>query len=172
LTADEIERLDAGSWFSPDFAGERVPILDEVLAWAHGRAGLVIELKLGPIWYPDIEAALVSLLDHRRAQAEVLVISFDHFAVRRMKQLDPSVRTAVMYAGRPLDPVGLARAAGADAVRPDHYTLTAEDVSVCHAAGSAVIPWTVNDAASVRRMVDLGVDGMSSSYPELIEPFR
>jgi glycerophosphoryl diester phosphodiesterase len=91
---------------------------------------------------PDIEAALVSLLDHRRSQAEVLVTSFDHFAVRRVKQLDPSVRTAVMYAGRPLDPVGLARAAGADAVRPDHYTLTAEDVSVCHAAGPAVIPWT------------------------------
>jgi glycerophosphoryl diester phosphodiesterase len=168
LTVDEIRRLDAGSWFGPDFAGEPVPLLDEVLAWARGRAGLVIELKLGPVWYAGIEQALVTALERQAAEAEVLVISFDHFAVRRVKQLAPAVKTAIMYAGRPLDPVGMARAAGADAVRPDQYTVTGEDVAACHAAGLAVIPWTVNDAASMRRMVELGVDGMSSNYPELL----
>jgi len=102
----------------------------------------------------------------------VLVISFDHFAVRRVKQLDSRVKTAIMYGGRPLDAVAMARAAGADAVRPSHETLTAQDVAACHAAGLAVIPWTVNDEASMRRMIELGVDGMSSNYPELLSRLR
>jgi glycerophosphoryl diester phosphodiesterase len=168
LTADEIGRLDAGSWFSPDFAGERVPMLDEVLDWARGRVGLVIELKLGPVWYPGIEGVLVETLRRHDATAEVLVISNDHHAVRRVKQLDASVKTAIMYGGRMLDPVGMAQAADVEAVRPGHFMLLPEDVAVCHAAGLAVIPWTVNDAASMRRVVSMGVDGMSSNYPELL----
>jgi len=110
---------------------------DDVLTWARGRAGLVIELKLGPIWYPGIEDALLTTVQQHEAEAEVLVISFDHFAVQRVKQLDSRMKTAIMYGGRPLDAVAMARAAGADAVRPSHDTLTAQDVAVCHAAGLA-----------------------------------
>jgi glycerophosphoryl diester phosphodiesterase len=168
MTAAEIRRLDAGSWYAPEFAGERVPLLGEVLDWARGRASPVIELKLGPIWYEGIEEKLVGTLRDRDAVAEVLVISNDHFAVRRVKELEAAVSTAILYGGRPIDPVGMARAALADAVRPSHWHLTREDVIACHDAGLAVIPWTVNDEASMRRVVGLGVDGMSSNYPELL----
>src|SRR5439155_8742322 len=81
MNADEIQRLDAGSWFDPRFAGERVPLLGAVLDWAWGKVGLVIELKLGPVWYPGIEEALVATLREHNAVAEVLVISSDHHAV-------------------------------------------------------------------------------------------
>ncbi len=118
LSATEIRRLDAGSWFGSAFAGEPVPMLDEILEWRHGRVGLVIELKLGPVWYPGIEEGLVRLLRQHGAEAEVLVISFDHFAARRVKVLAPAVKTAVMYGGRPIDAVAMARAAHADAVYP------------------------------------------------------
>jgi glycerophosphoryl diester phosphodiesterase len=168
MRAAEIQALDAGSWFSPEFAEERVPLLDEVLDWARGRVGLVIELKLGPVWYPGIEEVLVATLQQHQATREVLVISNDHHAVHRVKQLDASVPIAIMYGGRLLDPVGMARAAGADAVRPSHWMVTAEDVAICHEAGLAVIPWTVNNAESMRRVVSLGVDAMSSDYPELL----
>lgn len=169
MSAAEIRRLDAGSWFGSAFAGEPVPLLDETLEWLHGRVGLVIELKLGPVWYAGIEEALVAQFQQHRAEAEVLVISFDHFAVRRGKELAPAVKTAVMYGGRPIDPVAMARAAGADAVRPGHDTLTADDVAACHEGGLAVIPWTVNDDSSMRRMIQLGVDGMSTNYPDLLD---
>src|SRR5215471_15400951 len=49
MSTAEIRRLDAGSWFGCAFAGEPVPMLSEVLQWMHGRVGLVIELKLGPV---------------------------------------------------------------------------------------------------------------------------
>ncbi len=116
LSAADIRRLDAGSWFSAEFAGEPLPLLDEVLEWAHGRVGLVIELKLGPVWYPGIEEALVTLLRQHGAEAEVLAISFDHIAVRRVKQVAPAVKTAVMYGGRLIDPVAVARSAAPDAL--------------------------------------------------------
>jgi glycerophosphoryl diester phosphodiesterase len=168
LTAEEIQRLDAGTWFGPEFAGERVPLLGEVLDWARGRVGLVIELKLGPVWYPGIEEALVSTLREHQATDDVLVISNDHVAVWRVKQLEPAVKTAIMYGGRLLDTVAAARAAGADAVRPSHWMIVADDVAACHAAGLAVIPWTVNREEDMRRVVGLSVDGMSSNYPELL----
>ena len=169
MTAAEIRRLDAGSWYGPAFAGERVPLLGEVLDWARGRANLVIELKLGPVWYDGIEERLVAVLREHGATADVLVISADHPAVRQVKELEPTVKTAIMYGGRLIDPVGTARGAGADGVRPAHWSLTAADVEALHAAGLAVIPWTVNDEPSMRRMVALAVDGMSSNYPELLE---
>ena len=168
LTADEICCHDAGRWYGAAFAGERVPLLGEVLDWARGRAHPVIELKWGSAWQPGIEAVLVADLRAHDAVGEVLVISSDHHAVRQVKALAPAVATAIMYGGRPVDPVAMARAAGADAVRPGHWLVTAEDIALLHAAGLAVIPWTVNDEASMRRMVGLGVDGFSSNYPDLL----
>lgn len=69
-------------------------------------------------------------LRRRHAAAEVLVISLDHFVVGRVKQLDSAIRTAIMYGGRPVDPVSMATAAGADA--QGARTGTRPPVQSCH----------------------------------------
>src|SRR5918911_3997990 len=62
-TLAELEALDAGSWFGADYAGQRIPTLDEVLTWARRRDTIVdIEIKNAPVYYPGIEAAVVEAL--------------------------------------------------------------------------------------------------------------
>src|SRR5438105_301115 len=96
-TLAELEQLDAGN-------GQRIPTLGEVLDWA-GRMNSVvdIEIKNAPLYYPGIEQAVVSALDRSQMTEQVIVISFDHSAVQRVKSLDSRVVTGVLYACRLTD---------------------------------------------------------------------
>ena len=74
----ELKALDAGSWFGPQYAGERIPTLDEVLRWARQRNAIVdIEIKNAPVYYAGIEAAVVEALDRYGMTEQVIVISFE-----------------------------------------------------------------------------------------------
>jgi len=164
-TLAQLRGLDAGSWFDPSFAGERIPTLREVLQWAHGRTKVVIEIKQGPIFYPNVEQLLVAELDAAGMRGDVLVISFDHQSVRRVKELAPDIVTGVLYAGRMIDPVPLAKAANADALLPYWALLTKEEVDAAHAAGLMVSPWG-GPEQDYCIILATGVDAVASDFPD------
>src|SRR5581483_832306 len=94
-TLAELKQLDAGD-------GQQIPTLDEVLDWARSRGAVVdIEIKNAPMFYDGIEAAVVSSLARTGMTQQVIVISFDHVAVQRVKALEPRLVTGVLYVGRP-----------------------------------------------------------------------
>src|ERR1700716_3247045 len=166
----ELKLLDAGAWFGPGYAGQRIPTLEEVLAWAHSRGTIVdIEIKNGPIFYRGIEEAVVKALDDSHMTEQVIVISFDHAAVQRVKSLDTRIATGVLYSGRPVDAgVGLARQANADALLPHWAYVTSADVQVAHNAGLAVAPWATSDPAILRHLIDAGVDAIGTNHPDVL----
>ncbi|MCK6528125.1 glycerophosphodiester phosphodiesterase [Myxococcota bacterium] len=168
-TLPELRALDAGSWFGDAYAGERIPTFEEVLDWAASQGVLLdVEIKSGPVVYPGIGAAVVEALSRHGMTERALVISFDHVAVQRVKALDDRVATGVLYAGRPVDPVALARAAGADALLPHWAFVREEDVRSAHAAGLAVAPWVSSDPHVLRRLISLGVDGIGTNHPDVL----
>jgi len=170
LSVAELRRLDAGSWFGAEYAGERVPLLDEVLEWAGTRGVVVdIEIKNAPLYYDGIEAAVVAAIQGADMTSEVIVISFDHRCVSRVRELDSSIATGVLYAARPADGgVSMARLVGADAVLPQWAYVTREDVSLAHAADLAVLPWATSDADVLRRLVEAGADGIATNHPDVL----
>jgi glycerophosphoryl diester phosphodiesterase len=87
LTVEELRRLDAGAWFDARFAGERIPTLAELLAWAHDRVSLAIEIKNGPIYYPGIAGKVIRLLREHDMIDQAILISFDHFVMREAKMI-------------------------------------------------------------------------------------
>ena len=163
---EEIQRLDAGAWFDPSFAGERVPTLDQVLELVAGRCDVAVEIKNGPIFYPGIEEAVLRTLERRRALGRSIVISFDHPSVLRFKELAPQSRTGVLFVGRPVDPAQLAKEARADTLMPLWTDVTPELISSAHQAGLGVIPWTVDDPEAMRRVAGMGVDGIVTNCPD------
>lgn len=165
-TLAELERLDAGRWFDPRFAGQRLPALDEVLAWAAGRTRLAIEIKNAPIFYAGIEEKIVRLLEQHGMREHALVISFDHHALRRVRDLDPDLITGAIYACRPAEPLQLASAAGAQVLEPHWAFVTPEDVAAAHAAGLWVSTWTVDEPDAFRRLIAWGVDGIATNHPD------
>ena len=163
---EEIQRLEAGAWFDPSFAGERVPTLDQVLELVAGRCDVAVEIKNGPIFYPGIEEAVLRTLERRRALGRSIVISFDHPSVLRFKELAPQSRTGVLFVGRPADPAQLAKEARAEALMPLWTDVTPELISSAHRAGLGVIPWTVDDPEAMRRVAGMGVDGIVTNCPD------
>lgn len=171
-TLAELRALDAGAWFGPAFAGEQIPTLADVLDWARGRTRVVVELKQGPVYDERLEERVVANVRDAGMASDVLVISFDHTAVRRVADLAPDLLTGALYAARPLDPLLVAWGAGAAVLLPHWSFATADQVAMAHDAGLSIAPWTVDDAEVAERLFALGVDALSSNYPERLVAAR
>jgi glycerophosphoryl diester phosphodiesterase len=172
------------SWlflFATAYAGEvgaEVGKTDEQRERA-GHVTFDIELKRVP-YHPetigdDFDGEAPGLLEQRVIEAalpfvdleRVRVRSFDHRAVRAIRRLEPRLSVAVLVAETaPVDPAALAKSAGADTYCPDYRFLDAAQVRACHAAGVRVVPWTVNEEADWLRLLDSGVDGLATDFPD------
>lgn len=114
------------------------------------------------------EQAVLDVIDQfPLARERVTVRSFDHRSVRCLRQAAPELTGAVLLPETcPLDPVALTTGANATIYAPDHRFLTADQVRQLHEAKLRVIPWTVNQRADWRRLLDLDVDGLTTDYPD------
>jgi glycerophosphoryl diester phosphodiesterase len=138
LDLADIKRLDAGAWFGPAFKGTRIPALEEALATARSnKMGLLIEIKERQ--RPDIMIeCLARLLTTENALDDILVISFDHVSLLRLKNRLPAIRTELITHARHVDPVAMAERAGAASVAIEWNMFDANDAIALHAAGIAV----------------------------------
>lgn len=166
LTLDEVRRADAGRWKGPQFAGERVPTLRELLRELSPSLLLFLELKAGSLHYPGIEDELLRVLQEEGALGRTQVSSFDHQALHRLHQLAPDLSLGMLYTCNLMDPVGLAQAVGAGALHPAFLWVTPDLVVRAHAAGLQVIAWTVNEPGFIQQMKAYGVDGIISDFPD------
>ena len=94
---------------------------------------------------------------------QVMVISFNHEALRRVKERASDLATGALYVTRVADPVGLAREIGANAIMPLCHTVTAKDVALCHDAGLAVNAW--GSDADYAALISAGVDCVNADQP-------
>ena len=160
-TLEELRGLDAG-------AGERIPVLEEVLDLARDRVGVAIEIKSLPILYPGIEAKLVETLRAARMTTECAVICFDHRVVRRLHDLEPELVLGVLIAGRPLLLPELLEYAGASVYSPHWSYCDVETVTEVHECGAVVGVWTVDDDATLNACLAMGVDAVYTNRPREI----
>jgi glycerophosphoryl diester phosphodiesterase len=164
----ELMRLDAGRWFGEGFAGQRIPRLAEVLDRFAGRVPLALEIKAGSTFFPGIEEKVVSALRERAAIDQTAVASFDHYALRRLKEIEPTIRTAALLVGRPVSLSALAGPAKADGLALEASFVTKTEVEACRAAGLHIVVWVVNDPVQMRHFIGLGVDGIITDRPDLL----
>jgi glycerophosphoryl diester phosphodiesterase len=168
FTLAELRRLDAGSWFSTEFAGERIPTLAEVLDFLRDRdLGLLLEAKS-----PEPGAAgqiADELLRNRWILRDRLVVqSFDDDFVREFRSVFP--RATLGLLGAPADVEPWVRIV--DQINPHHVELQQSYVDSIHNAGLSVNPWTVDEPADIARMIDLGVDGIITNTPDRVVTAR
>jgi len=164
LTLAEIGRLDAGTWKGPEFAGERVPTLAEVVEAVPAPVRVFVELK-DPSRYPGIEAEVVGLVRERGVGDRVELSSFDHASLARVRSIAPEVRLGFLYSRHP-DPIPAARALRAASLHAAFRHLASRVVDDAHRAGLAVYAWTLNEPADIAAARAMGVDGIFSDRPE------
>lgn len=168
----DLRKLDAGSWFSPLFMGERVPLLSEALAALEGRAYLNIELKPmqddDPSTIQDIRD-LVALVHHVGIGQFMAFASFDHRTLALVKSIDTTLHTvAINVPGDKRMPSEVVRACGADAYGCSLQELTHARANDARAHGLPVGVYTVNTEEDLRKALSYGIQAVVSNYPERI----
>jgi glycerophosphoryl diester phosphodiesterase len=174
-TFDELQR------FSIAGTSERIICLDEALALIDGSVQLNIEVKLD-IGYPDIDNALLAALANYPHQDKVLVSSFDHDLLRRIRAKSPDLPIAILMKGRRLivdyyarqfgigifrfDIAQYAKEMGAHIWHPKYAHVHREAIVAAKQAGLEVNLWTLNDECSWQTAIELGVDGIVTDDPQ------
>ena len=176
-TAAEIKTLDAGRWFSHQFTGTTVPLLSEALDLIQKGSVCLIERKSGD------SSACVRLLRDKGLVNHVVVQSFDWKYLRSFHEQEPSqilgaLGPATLLAnGR--KPVGISRRLNQRWLEQAQktgariivwsYRVSRESVRQAHQRGFKVWNYTINDARTARRLLDIGVDGIITNDTKLIK---
>lgn len=167
LTLDEIRTRDAGAWYHKDFKGEKIPTLEELLELTQGTDTVVnLELKNGAVLYPEIERKLIETVRKYKMSEQVVISSFNHYSLFECKKIAPEIRTGILYGEGLYEPWAYAKTVKADALHAFHMAVRPEFVSAAAAAGIVYHPFTVNDKALMSKMIEAGVAGIITDYPD------
>ncbi len=162
LRYEEVRRLDAGSWFGPDHAGEPVPTLEQALdALRPTGVGLLLEIK-NPSSQRHLVPRVAEVLRAFSPGVAVAVQSFDAHALRAFGRLMPDVPRGLLVRSAPRNP---ALEAWVSAVNPWHGAVSSAYVRRAQLAGLETYVWTANSRAAIRRAADAGVEGIITDRP-------
>lgn len=183
-TLAEIKQLDAGSWFNekypesanPNYEGLQVPTLEEVFKKFGKNARYYIETK-SPETYPGMEKELLRLIDKYDINKKSLLIqSFSPQSLKIMNELDPSVKLVQLisyknYAVITDDEIAAIKEY-AMGVGPNHTYLNEEYVQKVVNSGLELHPYTVNDKDRMKQLIDWGVTGMFTNFPDKLHEVK
>jgi glycerophosphoryl diester phosphodiesterase len=165
---NELSRLDAGSKFGEQFAGEPIPTLRQVLEEMGSRLLVNIELTNYAKPWDALPANVISLVTELGMEKRVLFSSFNPIALRRVKRLAPDIPAGLLLL--PQEPVWvrwlLRKTIHHEALHP-HERLVANEAVVAseHAENRMVNVWTVNDEKRMAELISFGVDGLITDFP-------
>lgn len=171
-TAEQLRRLDVGSFKDASFAGERIPFLREIVETVPADKKLFVEIKCGPEVLPALERILVE--SGKRSQ--IVIIGFGLETVTASKRLMPDIPTYWLVGTKkdeqteawiPHDKtlVDQTAAAGLDGLDVHYAGVTKEFAQSVRDAGLGLYVWTVNDSAEAARLTRIGVDGITTDRP-------
>lgn len=165
ITWEELQKLDAGSFFSEEFAGTRIPSLEEVIQMCKGKIKLNIEIKNNG-HSPELESETARIILDNDFADECVITSLSYESLEKVKEAAPELKTGYILA------VGVG----------DYYELPASDffsvettfitpnmVKAIHNRGKEVHAWTVDTEDDATRMIEAGVDNIITGNPPLIQ---
>jgi glycerophosphoryl diester phosphodiesterase len=169
LTLAQIRKLDAGSWFGSTYRGQRVPTLGETLRTMDGKGlDMLLEVK-SPSLYPGIGKRVAAELRAHPGWLDsdrVIVQSFDWPFIRAFHGRLPQAPTGLL--GTPSTSGLRAASTYAGYINPRYGDVTAGYVASVHKRGMKIFPWTVNDSATMRRIIRTGADGIITNKPDTL----
>jgi glycerophosphoryl diester phosphodiesterase len=165
MTLAELQRLDAGTWFGSEYAGERIPTLEDLLVFSKKNdVVFYLELKPGGSW--GGEHALIGALRESGEIPRAVVISFDASVVLNLRKIEPTLMTGLLYDGQVENPLDKAVEVGARQLLVRGDLVTPVLLTEAKKKDLQVVCWTVNHPAHMRLLMAAGVHGIMSDYPD------
>ncbi len=187
FTLTAIRQLDFGSWFNQQdpfgqiaagnvsaadlesFVGEPAPTLAEALAFTlehHWRVNVEIKDLSDTDSDFDVVERVAALIEEMGMIDRVLVSSFNHRYLERVKVANPWLATAVLTRESPSNPSNLLQRLKARAYHPQVQAVEAETIANLRTKGFEVNVWTVNETGKMGRLIDNGVSGIITDFPQ------
>lgn len=183
-TLEEIKELDAGSWFNekypekanPEYEGLKVPTLEEVFQTFGKNGNYYIETK-SPEVYPGMEEKLAKLVDEYGIDKDTLLVqSFSSASLLKMNKIDPSIKLVqLMWYTSPAaisDAEVEAIKQYAVGIGPNSAMIDKEYVQKTVQNGLEIHPYTVNEKEEMQKLIDWGVTGMFTNFPDLLNEVK
>lgn len=184
LSFDELQRYDVGrirpgSEYAQRFPrqkpvdGTRIPRLSDLFGKSGNRVRFNIETKIAAEAPSDtlppesFARALIAEIRKAGVERRSTIQSFDWRTLKVVEREAPEIATSYLTDRNNSDPEKV-HAAGGRIWSPDFQQLDSTKAAAARRLGLKVIPWTVNDPADIRRMLELGVDGLISDYPDRV----
>lgn len=170
-TYDELLQLDIGAWKSPEFAGQHIWKLGQLLDFCK-ETGLILnlELKNYEVFYENLEQRVIDEIVARKMEQQVCVSSFNHVSMQLFKTLNTDIETGLLYDKPYLDMDAYVARSNADNMHPRYMLMQyqPEHMQLFHDRGMKVNVWTVDDPDDIRDMLRRGVDGIISNQADVL----
>jgi len=187
FTLSEIKNLDFGSWFNAtdpfgqiaagevsaselrSYEGLRAPSLKEALEWTLRHNWKVnIELKSlqGQAGEAEFVDRVVSLVQELGMEEEVMISSFNHEYLVRVKEADSAIRTGVLTSRGIDNPAAYVRSLGASSYNPSFKAIAASKIAAMRDAGIDVYVYTVNEEAELIKFLNASASGVFTDFPQ------
>jgi glycerophosphoryl diester phosphodiesterase len=175
LSLAQLKTLDAGSWFNhahperarPEYIGLEIPTVQEVMSLIKdSAAGCYVEIKDPDRYPPRLEAELLTLVYKNGLEKRTRILSFSAQSIRKVKELDASIPTALLISRRSKDPVEDALRVPANELAIRHGLATARLVYAAHEKELSLAVWTVDREQDMLRIMRTGADRIITNYPD------
>lgn len=171
MTRGQLEAVSAGKTQDDRFGFTPVPSLEELLVFMedHRDRLLNIELKTAPVYYPDIEEKVLELVSRHSLEENVIYSSFNWLSVIKIKRMNPQTRVGLLFSSMSLYNMGhIMRQLDVDCYHPDFHDLKKTMIDDFHNNGRNVNAWTVNEVTDIKDVIQMGVDGIITNWPERV----
>ncbi len=165
MSYEQLRSVDAGAWFGAEFAGQKIPTLTEALDLALAapyRVGVVIEIKSTAVTVVD---KVVAAVQKRGMQDRVIISSFTFAHLSKSKQIDPSIPVQ-LFGAITLANIKQVSDIGGEWVGTNGTTTQAL-LDSTHARKMMMNKWTIDSAAEMITLINIGVDAITTNYPNI-----
>lgn len=172
---NDLCKFDAGIKYGKEFAGEKIPSLDEFFTYIKDKNLLInLELKNNIINYNHMEERVIEKIYEYNLDKNIILSSFNHYSMVKIKEIDSKIKTGLLYSASLYNVHEYAKKLKADAVHPFYPSVFDENiVKEIHEKGISINAWTLNEEAYMKKMMNLGIDGIITNYPDkLVEIFK
>ncbi|MGB3798945.1 MAG: glycerophosphodiester phosphodiesterase family protein [Lewinella sp.] len=148
--------------------GSRIPLLSTAMQVMDKQLRLNIELKGPGTAEPTYRIIQQYIRDHGWKIEDFHISSFRHDELTKMRALDSRIEIGILPHGSPVAAMEVGNELGAASINAHLGSLNPETVAQMHGAGFKIYAWTVNSPADIRRLLDLGIDGYITNYPDRV----
>lgn len=166
----EISKLDMGSWFDRKYKDQRIVTAEELIIFAKEKDIIInFELKTDVILYPEIEKNIIEIIYKYNMQSKIILSSFNPQSLFNCKEISRDIKAGILYSKYMYQPDLYCKKFHFDALHPNFHYINKEIIQNAQKDNILVNPYTVNRKDQMKKLIDAGVNGIITNYPDLLK---